>query len=265
MNTQSYESNCVQYGVTLSQENYLIDGVVPSPPILQLTVNFNDSIYAVHVGDFFVTYDILTSTINQSDGVSVIYNNNILSLSLLNNGNNYISKDTYNIKLGECYSCNFVRYLDFSGEYTAKTFSSCNNNIKYTVQSNNVGTDLSNILYSIKNTTTESQKVGGIYKYLKGTKNNSRDRVYDIWVQSSNQVELPIIFFEFLLQNIYYYSTLKCILCKLLYGNYDNKYLLNSYNKKFYCDLKNSVYSDYIYYFCNCESPFFGLEFYFDQ
>lgn len=263
MNIQSYTSQCVSYGTTLYQDNYNIDGITPSPPILPVTVNLTNSIYTIIIGNFYITYDSIIPSITQSDGLSVVYSNNTISISLLNNGENYVSGDTYTINLSLCYTVNFTRLLTFVGEYTAKNFYTCEEYIKYTVQSNNVGTDLSTCLYSINGNKNVQQKIGGIYKYIKGIKNNCRERVYDIWIQSTNNIELPIVFFEFLLQNIYFYAVLKCILCQLLYGEYNNKYLCNSYNKKIYYDLKNSKYSGYLYYFSNCESPFFGLDIYF--
>jgi len=59
------------------------------------------------------------------------------------------------------------------------------------------------------------------------------------------------------------YSMLKYILARLMYGNFNIKYILNKYNKKFLNDLSNTRFCKFVYDFTNPNSNIFGFNKYF--
>lgn len=52
--------------------------------------------------------------------------------------------------------------------------------------------------------------------------------------------------------NLFFYAMLKYILARLLYGEFDTKYLLQKYNKRFLKDLRNSRFCGALVFFTEC-------------
>lgn len=83
-----------------------------------------------------------------------------------------------------------------------------------------------------------------IVNVLDGKGNTAKDKVENLYL--SNKFEIDGLTFT---DNIVKYSMSKYFLSKLLYGDFNIKYLLRKYNNKFLKDLKNSEFNNFVEFF----------------
>ena len=79
---------------------------------------------------------------------------------------------------------------------------------------------------------------------LKGRGKTARNKVN--YLSGKGKINIDGIQF---IDNLAEYSMIRCFLSKLLYGNFDTKYLLKKYYSEFIKDLQNSEYSNFVQYF----------------
>ncbi len=97
-----------------------------------------------------------------------------------------------------------------------------------------------------------------IASVLKGKGNTAHAKVLYLY----NHIKLDITFEQFY-QNILLYACGKLILSRILYGNFNVKYLLGKYNEQFLKDLGESRFCAFIEFFESCDSPVRGYNKYF--
>ena len=123
--------------------------------------------------------------------------------------------------------------------------------------------DLSDIGQSVFEVTSNDSKIYEkacvkIVSVLKGTGSTALDKVS--YLYNKNNITLPGINFY---DNIVNYSLVRYFLSKLLYGNFDIKYLLNKYYPKFIRDLTNSKYNNFVNFFTDPQSDVYNYNKYF--
>lgn len=94
-----------------------------------------------------------------------------------------------------------------------------------------------------------------------GTAKNLLYKTSDIY-NSLGKDKIGVDFKDFRL-NMLLYALLKYILARLIYGNFNTKYLLNKYYKKFLNDLQDSRFCEAYDLFMDKNSKFYGYEIYF--
>jgi len=98
-----------------------------------------------------------------------------------------------------------------------------------------------------------------IVSILKGMGNTAWQKISYLFENVTNNVNDIYNFFI----NLVKYSMTKYLLSRIMYGNFNIKYVLNKYNKKFLKDLGNTRFCNFIDLFTNPNSNIFGYEQYF--
>jgi len=122
------------------------------------------------------------------------------------------------------------------------------------------GSDIGNTIFKIMNkkVVTYEKSCPKIVSVLKGKGNTGYQKLEDIF--SSNDITLTLVQFGL---NIMLYSMLRYILSKLLYNQFNINFLLRKYYNQFLKDLKKSEYRDFLIFFVDPNSEYYGYEKYF--